>query len=114
MRVGIPSPPKNDGEHVVVAVTGWAAPWRSVLMTRAEGVLHAYWNVCRHLPVPLDGGLGQLPEGPSLVCLTHGARFRGLDGYCESGPCEGASLFTLACGESPDGTAWVEVEAPPI
>lgn len=109
MRIDISAPPE-EGHHILVSVEG-PAPWRSVLLTRSGGELRAYWNVCRHLPVPLDGGVGRLPPGDRFVCLTHGASFRLDDGMCESGPCAGAALHALACGEGDDG-AWVDLEIP--
>jgi nitrite reductase/ring-hydroxylating ferredoxin subunit len=69
-----------------------------VLLLRDEnGVIVAYRNLCRHLPVPLDGGTGQLlsDDGAHLVCGTHGATYRLHDGFCVEGPCEGLALQRL-------------------
>ena len=68
------------------------------LLLRAEsGAVVAYRNLCRHLPVPLDGGTGQVlsDDGAHLVCGTHGATYRLHDGYCVRGPCEGLELHRL-------------------
>lgn len=45
-----------------------------------------------HLPVPLDGGMGELPSNDRLVCLTHGAEYEPEQGLCVAGPCEGEVL----------------------
>ena len=67
----------------------------SVLVTRVDGALVAYANLCRHQPVPLDlGGASPLaPDGTNLFCGSHGALYRAADGRCLSGPCAGLSLF---------------------
>src|SRR5688572_30831011 len=67
-------------------------PKKSFLVVRSKAGLRVYWNVCQHLPIPLDGGSGKLPGGEELVCVTHGARYRAKDGHCIEGPCEGTNL----------------------
>jgi nitrite reductase/ring-hydroxylating ferredoxin subunit len=67
-------------------------PNKSLILVRAAAGLRCFWNVCKHLPIPLDGGVGTLPPGDRLVCITHGASYRTDDGHCESGPCEGEDL----------------------
>ncbi len=67
-------------------------PKKSFLVVRSRDGLRVYWNVCRHLPIPLDAGTGALAGGDDLVCLTHGARYRASDGCCIEGPCEGDAL----------------------
>ncbi len=74
-------------------------PWRSIVVARWGGQWLAYWNVCRHVPIPLDAGVGHLEPGDHWVCATHGARFRVADGRCVEGPCEGASLFPVPLEE---------------
>lgn len=83
-------------------------PIMALLLRDQHGVLRAYRNLCRHLPVPLDGGTGKLftEDGRHLICGTHGAIYRLTDGYCVEGPCEGLSLQRLSCRETPDGI-WV-------
>lgn len=93
-RVALGSADLAEGEVRVVAVPG-GPRHRSILVTRARGAIRAYRNECRHLPIPLDGGLGQMPAGEELVCVTHGARFRAEDGLCVAGPCEGRSLHPV-------------------
>ena len=72
-------------------------PILALLLRDENGAIVAYRNLCRHLPVPLDGGTGQLlsEDGAHLICGTHGAMYRLVDGYCVDGPCEGLSLQTL-------------------
>ncbi|MEM7136888.1 MAG: Rieske (2Fe-2S) protein [Myxococcota bacterium] len=85
------------------------------LVTRdRSGVVRAYRNLCRHLPVPLDGGTGELltEDGAHLVCGTHGAIYRIHDGYCIEGPCEGLALHPLQCHRTPDGL-YIRVTPPP-
>jgi len=69
-------------------------PFQVMVLRDEGGSLVAYRNLCRHLPVPLDGGTGDLlaEDGSFLVCGTHGATYRLRDGLCVDGPCEGAAL----------------------
>lgn len=80
-------------------------PIMAMLLRDRSGAVVAYRNLCRHLPVPLDGGTGALlsDDGAHLVCGTHGATYRITDGYCVEGPCEGLSLEPLHHREAPDG-----------
>jgi len=63
-----------------------------------EGIL-LYINACPHLGVPLDWLPGQFltPDGTRLMCATHGAEFRIVDGFCVKGPCRGDSLTKVPC-----------------
>jgi len=72
-------------------------PLSALLFRDERGVVIAYRNLCRHLPVPLDGGTSDLlsEDRAHLVCGTHGATYRLTDGYCVQGPCEGLSLQRL-------------------
>jgi nitrite reductase/ring-hydroxylating ferredoxin subunit len=72
-------------------------PIHALLLRNEDGSIVAYRNLCRHLPVPLDGGTGELlsDDGLHLVCGTHGAMYRVHDGYCVDGPCEGMALEPL-------------------
>lgn len=73
-------------------------PIQAMVLRDESGVVVAYRNLCRHLPVPLDGGTGELlsADGMHLVCGTHGAIYRLNDGYCVDGPCEGMALHGLS------------------
>lgn len=70
-------------------------PKHSLLVVRTPSGVRGYWNVCRHLPIPLDCGAGSLPATDDLVCQTHGARYRPEDGFCTTGPCEGTWLESI-------------------
>ncbi|TFH29020.1 MAG: Rieske (2Fe-2S) protein [Myxococcales bacterium] len=72
-------------------------PIMALLLRDENGDIVAYRNLCRHLPVPLDGGTGELlsDDGAHLICGTHGATYRLYDGYCVEGPCEGLALHRL-------------------
>ena len=72
-------------------------PVMALLLRDDSGVIVAYRNLCQHLPVPLDGGTGELlsDDGAHLICGTHGATYRLHDGYCVEGPCEGLALQRL-------------------
>ena len=61
------------------------------------GEVRAYWNVCAHLPIPLDGGSGAVERDDAgrLVCSTHGAAYVPRTGACEVGPCVGAHLLPV-------------------
>jgi nitrite reductase/ring-hydroxylating ferredoxin subunit len=68
-------------------------PKKSILVVRTPAGIRAYWNLCRHLPIPLDAGAGTIKQEHGLmVCSTHGARYEPDGGLCVSGPCQGALL----------------------
>jgi nitrite reductase/ring-hydroxylating ferredoxin subunit len=73
-------------------------PIQAIVLRDESGAIVAYRNLCRHLPVPLDGGTGELlsEDGLHLICGTHGATYRVQDGHCIEGPCEGTALQPLA------------------
>ena len=56
--------------------------------------IRVYVNACPHIGISLHW----LPDrflsadGRFIVCSTHGAEFRLLDGYCVRGPCQGDRL----------------------
>lgn len=85
-------------------------PIMALVLRDSDGTIRAYRNLCRHLPVPLDGGTGELlsEDGAHLICGTHGATYRLVDGYCVEGPCEGLALHGLRCREQ-DGDLYVSV-----
>ncbi|MFW6066706.1 MAG: Rieske (2Fe-2S) protein [Myxococcota bacterium] len=79
---------------------------REALVLRDQGgTVRAYLNLCKHLPIPLDGGsrrfLGR--DGRHLECGTHGATYRIEDGLCVAGPCEGARLDAIRVEETAEG-----------
>ena len=87
-----------DGAVRIVGIAYRTPPYRSVIVTRIGDSIGAYWNVCRHLPVPLDGGMGAISQDGKgrWVCETHGARYRPEDGLCVEGPCRGERLTKIA------------------
>ncbi len=83
---------------------------RSALVARKNGRVYAYANICRHVPLTLDLGDGDVASADRKVflCHHHGARYRIEDGKCEYGPCDGDSLFALEVEEI-DGEVFVVV-----
>jgi nitrite reductase/ring-hydroxylating ferredoxin subunit len=83
-------------------------PILAILLRDHHGVIRAYRNLCRHLPVPLNAVskdlLGRTRR--HLVCATHGATYRLSDGVCIEGPCQGLSLHPLPWSER-DGELFV-------
>ena len=72
------------------------------LVIRYGGKLHAFKNVCRHQPLPLDYGDGEFLDesGRYLFCRNHAAYFEPDTGLCVEGPCVGASLFKFPVEEA--------------
>ena len=65
----------------------------SVILTRVDGVVHAYHNECPHAGRRLDWSPSRfLIEGKTIVCAAHGAQFILETGYCLGGPCRGSGL----------------------
>jgi nitrite reductase/ring-hydroxylating ferredoxin subunit len=66
----------------------------SLIVLRAEGMLHVYVNRCPHRGTELDWVPGRFldPCGKHLHCATHGALFRPDTGECVAGPCRGQAL----------------------
>jgi nitrite reductase/ring-hydroxylating ferredoxin subunit len=79
---------------VRLSADGCGRPREALIVRDAAGVVRAYLNLCRHLPIPLDAS-GQFLVDGLLQCGTHGARYQLEDGLCVSGPCRGASLQAL-------------------
>ena len=63
-------------------------------LIRRGDAYHAYLNQCLHWYVPLDLGDGDFyhPAADRIVCKTHGAAYQVDTGFCDYGPCFGASL----------------------
>jgi nitrite reductase/ring-hydroxylating ferredoxin subunit len=100
----------GDGESVAFSFQRDGKKIDAFLI-RFEGLLHAYENVCRHLPVGLDYADGQFfnREKNFLICRTHGALYHPVSGKCVQGPCGGESLFPLNI-EVEDGAVWLTEE----
>lgn len=73
-----------------------AAPggFTGLFAVRRGRQVKVYVNSCPHIGVPLDPVPDRFLDRKreSIVCSTHGARFRIEDGCCTSGPCYGESL----------------------
>jgi len=68
-------------------------PYAFIVALDASDSPRVYRNECMHIAIPL--GLfadSVLSGGDSLLCATHGARYRIDDGYCFEGPCLGQTL----------------------
>jgi nitrite reductase/ring-hydroxylating ferredoxin subunit len=64
----------------------------AILMRLADGVV-ALKNYCPHwTDVRLDTGSGAELRNGEVVCTKHGATFEKDSGYCNYGPCEGATI----------------------
>jgi len=61
----------------------------TIIVLLHQQQLHAYWNLCPHLSVPLNWAPNRFldPSKSYLQCATHGALFQLDDGLCVSGPC---------------------------
>jgi nitrite reductase/ring-hydroxylating ferredoxin subunit len=70
---------------------------REAVLVRTDDGVRGWLNYCRHLiDVRLDKGSGAPMRDGELVCANHGAYFEADTGYCTFGPCEGATLETVA------------------
>jgi len=82
--------------HGETRVFTWPSEYGELegFVIRAGAALRAYENKCKHVPVPLDYGDGEFwfDAIDRIVCKTHGATYELDTGYCDDGPCEGASL----------------------
>lgn len=67
-------------------------PYAFIVALDASGEPRAFRNECMHIAIPLGLFSESVREGDSLLCATHGARYRIDDGYCFEGPCLGQSL----------------------
>ncbi len=88
----------EPGVPKLVPLLAHPPPKRSVILIRLSASpqnIRAYWNVCQHLPIPLDAGAMELPASEELVCITHGAAYQASDGLCVRGPCEGTQLESV-------------------
>jgi len=88
---------RAEGARLIDLPRDGARPRQAILVLDAQGTPRAYLNECRHLPVPLDGGSGELFDvsGRYLLCGTHGALYETRAGVCIEGPCIGQRLVSL-------------------
>jgi nitrite reductase/ring-hydroxylating ferredoxin subunit len=69
----------------------------NLLVIRRGGTVRAYRNICPHFNVQLNAAPGEFYcYGEHLMCAHHSSMFRIADGFCEDGPCAGASLEAVA------------------
>src|SRR4051812_22641069 len=70
---------------------------RGAVLARRGDRLYAYANLCRHIPLTLDMGDGDVAAADRrhFLCHHHGARYRIEDGTCASGPCDGEALIRI-------------------
>ena len=87
---------------------------RSAVLARRDGRLYAYANICRHIPLTLDMGDGDVAAADRrhFLCHHHGARYRIEDGTCASGPCDGDALIRIE-HEVVEGELFLVLPLPP-
>lgn len=85
---------------------------REGFVIRHQGVLHAYHNECRHVPMTMDWVENRFlsRDGCWIQCATHGALYEIASGLCVAGPPAGQHLLRLAVAEE-DGNVVVRVAA---
>jgi nitrite reductase/ring-hydroxylating ferredoxin subunit len=80
-----------EGAHEVLFGEGKDA--FSLLLLRIGERVVAYRNACPHFGIPLNAEPNRFYCYDDLImCANHSAMFRIADGFCEDGPCAGASL----------------------
>ena len=67
-----------------------------IVLLRDGHAVFAYVNRCPHFGTPLNAQPTFVTRQRRVICVSHYARFRFHDGYCEDGPCQGASLEPIA------------------
>ena len=79
---------------------------------RHGGVLHAYRNECRHIPMTMDWVENRFlsRDGCWIQCATHGARYEIDTGLCVAGPPAGQRLHRLPVAVE-DGNIVVRIPA---
>jgi nitrite reductase/ring-hydroxylating ferredoxin subunit len=88
-----------------------AVPGLFAVHHHREGIL-IYRNACPHLGVPLDWAPGRFlnADGTRIICATHGAAFRIVDGFCVHGPCRSQTLVRIP-SRIVDGMVMVAADA---
>jgi|DEB0MinimDraft_12_1074336.scaffolds.fasta_scaffold06233_5 nitrite reductase/ring-hydroxylating ferredoxin subunit len=76
---------------------------RRLFAIRQDNQLHAYWNICPHLGIPLNWAPNKFLDldNALIQCSSHGALFHIDSGKCIAGPCTGQRLqpVTLRAAE---------------
>ncbi|MBZ0218203.1 MAG: Rieske (2Fe-2S) protein, partial [Fimbriimonadaceae bacterium] len=83
-----------DDPDAVSVVRGEGLERIDILIVRSGESIRAYEKVCPHKGTPLETFDGRFftRDQSRLLCSTHGAEFRLVDGYCVAGPCKGRRL----------------------
>lgn len=70
---------------------------RRLFAIRHDNQLHAYWNICPHLGVPLNWAPDKFLDldNALIQCSSHGALFHIDSGECIAGPCTGQRLQSV-------------------
>ena len=70
---------------------------RQLFAIRLENRIHAYWNSCPHMGIPLNWVPNRFLDFDKafIQCSSHGALFEVATGQCIAGPCSGDSLTTV-------------------
>lgn len=70
---------------------------RQLFALRVDNQIHAYWNICPHMGIPLNWIPNRfLDFDKALIqCSSHGALFTIETGHCINGPCTGDSLTAV-------------------
>lgn len=86
---------------------------RRLFAIRHDNQLHAYWNICPHLGIPLNWAPDRfLDLDKALIqCSSHGALFHIDSGECIAGPCSGDSLQRVIL-HSDDKNYFVSADQP--
>lgn len=86
--------PKNGAKGCSIET---ASGHEKLFLIRKGTQVYGYYNRCPHTGVNLDWTPNQFLDisGKLIQCSTHGALFRIHDGFCEVGPCSGASLTAV-------------------
>lgn len=73
-----------------------------LIVTRHQGQLKAWFNVCPHQGRPLNVAPNRflVDEHNQLICCVHGAVFEPNQGKCVSGPCLNAHLKAVVIEET--------------
>jgi nitrite reductase/ring-hydroxylating ferredoxin subunit len=69
----------------------------SFMVIKKQNHFYCYLNICPHAGHPLNLSDHQFlsKEGDSILCRSHGARFKVRSGECFFGPCVGSALGQL-------------------
>jgi len=90
----------------VIRDTGFGPkPAEAFLVRTGDGDLHAYFNSCAHVGIPLDWAPNEFFDETDklLLCRTHGALYEPATGLCVGGPCTGKSLVRVPIAFSEKG-----------